>query len=128
MFMILTAHGKSGTEAYIADHPSLRGRVAFLRSDPTDDYGAFLLVDNAVTHKDEIAAEVRAGYLVRVRSDIETYEAKVNDLARARTAFATGAQVVSTDFPVPGNPYGTRYVVRLPGDSVARISPAFAAR
>jgi len=127
MFMILTAHGKSGTEAYIADHPSLRGRVAFLRSDPTDDYGAFLLVDNAVTHKDEIAANVKAGYIVRVRSDIETYEAKVNDLTRARTAFATGAQVVSTDFPVPGNVYGTSYVVRLPGDSVARISPAFAA-
>lgn len=127
MFMILTAHGKSGTEAYVADHPSLRGRVAFLRSDPGDDYGAFLLVDNAIVHKDEIAANVKAGYFVRVRSDIETWEAKVNDLTRARTAFATGAQVVSTDFPLPGNGYGTSYVVRLPGDGVARVSPAFSA-
>ncbi len=126
MFMILTAHGKSGTEAYIDGHPSLRGRVAFLRSDPADDYGAFLLVDNAIARKDEITANVKAGYFVRVRSDIETYEAKVNDLTRATTAFATGAQVVSTDFPVPGNVYGTSYVVQLPGGSVARVSPAFA--
>ncbi len=125
MFLILTAHGKSGTEAYITGHPSLRGRMAFLRSDPGDEYGAFLLVDNAIVRKDEIAANVKAGYLVRVRSDIETYEAKVNDLTRATTAFATGAQIVSTDFPVPGNGYGTSYVVRLPGDGVARVSPAF---
>lgn len=125
LFLMLTAHGKSGTEAYIDGHPSLRGRMAFLRSDVNDDYGAFLLYDNAITRKDEIAAAVKAGYLVRVRSDIETYEAKVNDMTRANTAFATGAQIVSTDFFRPGNAYGTDYVVRLPGEDVARVSPAF---
>jgi len=125
MFMMLTAHGKSGTEAYIDGHPSLRGRIAFLRSDVNDDYGAFLLYDNAIARKAEIEAAVKAGYFVRVRSDIETYEAKVNDMTRASTAFATGAQVVSTDFFRPGNVYGTSYVVQLPGGEVARVSPAF---
>ncbi|MFM9726241.1 Ca2+-dependent phosphoinositide-specific phospholipase C, partial [Streptomyces scabiei] len=46
--------------------------------------------------------------------DIETYEAKVNDMSRAKAAFKSGAQVISTDFYKPGNPYGTSYKVTLP--------------
>jgi Phosphoinositide phospholipase C, Ca2+-dependent len=63
---------------------------------------------------------VKLGYLVRSRSDIETYEAKVNDMSRANAAFASGAQIVSTDFEKPGNAYGTDYVLKLPGGDVAR--------
>ncbi len=68
----------------------------------------------------DIRTEVQQGYLVRTRADIETYEAKVNDTSRAAAAFASGAQIVSTDYEKPGNAYGTPYVVRLPGGSVAR--------
>lgn len=123
LFLLLTAHGKDGTEAYVDGHPSLKGRVAFLRSDQTDDYGAFVMYDNALVRQKDIQAAVKAGYLVRTRSDIETYEAKINDMTRANAAFASGAQVVSTDFEsVAKNTYGTSYVVRLPGDGPARCN------
>lgn len=122
LFLMLTATGPTGAQGYLEGHPSLRGRVAFLRSEPSDDYGAFLLVDNASVHVNDIRAWVKAGYLVRSRSDIETYEAKINDMTRANTAFASGAQIVSTDFERPGNAYGTPYTVRLPGGEAARCN------
>lgn len=123
LFLLLTATGPGGATDYLAGHPGLRGRAAFLRSRPEDDYGAFLLLDNAQMRADEIRRAVARGFLVRTRSDIETYEAKVNDPARARAAFASGAQIVSTDFERPGNAYGTSYVVRLPGQAAARCNP-----
>jgi hypothetical protein len=66
---------------------------------------------------------VKQGYLVRARADIETWEAKANDPSRAKQAFASGAQIVSTDFYKKGNAYGTDYVVTLPGGGVMRCNP-----
>ncbi|WP_448662592.1 Ca2+-dependent phosphoinositide-specific phospholipase C [Sphingomonas sp. CJ20] len=126
LFLMITANGPAGAAGYLAGHPSLQGRVAFLRAQPGEDHAAFLMFDNAVRRDAEIRAAVAQGYLVRTRSDIETYEAKTNDPTRANTAFASGAQIVSTDFEHPGNAYGTPYVVRLPGTGAARRSPAFA--
>jgi hypothetical protein len=80
-------------------------------------------MDNATMRAKEIPARVRQGYLVRARADIETYEARINDLTRANQAFRSGAQIVSTDFYQPGNGYGTPYVVRLPGRGAARCNP-----
>lgn len=48
--------------------------------------------------KDEIIEYVNKGYLVRSQTDIETYEAKVNDKKRAVAAFESGAEVLSEDF------------------------------
>ena len=123
LFLLLTANGPGGAADYVADHPSLKGRVAFLRSEPGEDHAAFLLMDNALVRFDEIKKRVAEGYLVRTRSDIETYEAKVNDRRRADAAFASGAQIVSTDFERPGNAYGTPYVIQLPGGEAARRVP-----
>ena len=62
-------------------------------------------------------------HLVRTRSDIDTYEAKINDKTRAQAAFESGAQVVSTDYFKPGNGYKTAYFVALPEGKPARINP-----
>lgn len=123
LFLILTANGPAGAAGYLEGHPSLKGRMAFLRSEPGEDHAAFLMLDNALVRHDDIMRYVREGYLVRTRSDIETYEAKVNDMTRAKAGFDSGAQMVSTDFERPGNAYGTPYVVRLPGGEVARCNP-----
>jgi hypothetical protein len=125
--LLITADGPGGAEGYLSGHPSLEGRVAFLRAEPGEDHAAFLMFDNALVRQEEIHRYVRQGYLVRTRSDIETYEAKRNDMTRADAAFASGAQIVSTDFEHPGNAYGTPYVVRLPEGGVARPDPVFAA-
>ena len=123
VFLLITALNTDGLSAYREGRPNLEGRVAFLRSKPGESFAAFLLLDNSLVRKDEIAQRVKEGYLVRTRSDIETYEAKVNDMARADAAFASGAQIVSTDFYKPGNAYGTNYVVTLPGGSDWRRNP-----
>ena len=123
VFLLLTALDPGALAAYHAGHENLEGRAAFLRATPGQSYAAFLLLDNANVHAKEIPERVRQGYLVRARADIETYEAKVNDLSRANQAFASGAQIVSTDFYKPGNAYGTSYVVRLPGGGEMRCNP-----
>lgn len=122
MFLLLTATGPTGATGYLEGHPSLKGRVAFLRSQPGEDYSAFLLYDNAIVRADDIKKNVQQGYLVRTRSDIETYEAKINDMTRANTAFASGAQIVSTDFEQAPNAYGTPYLIKLPGGAAARCN------
>jgi len=126
LFLMLTANGPAGAAGYLQGHPSLKGRTAFLRAEPGEDHAAFLMFDNALVRGSDIRRYVEQGYLVRARSDIETYEAKVNDHTRAKAAFASGAQMVSTDFEQPGNAYGTDYVVRLPGGEVARCRPDLA--
>lgn len=123
LFMLITATGDDGASEYLQGHPGLRGRVAFLHSRPGQDYAAFILDDNALERGAEIREQVAKGYLVRTRADIETWEAKMNDRRRAEAAFASGAQIVSTDFIQPGNGYGTDYVVSLPGGAPARIAP-----
>ena len=128
VILMITATGEAATRGYLEGHPSLKGRMAFVRAEPGQDHAAFLMFDNALVRADDIKTYVRQGYIVRTRSDIETYEAKINDMTRPNAAFASGAQVVSTDFEHPGNAYGTPYVVKLPGGGVARRNPVLGAR
>ncbi|MEH0152781.1 Ca2+-dependent phosphoinositide-specific phospholipase C [Limibacter armeniacum] len=127
VFMLLPS-GAGTTDVdktpYLQGRPSLEDRVMFVRSEPGYPHAAFLLMDNAIVRKEEITEAVKKGYLVRTRSDIETYEAKVNDHSRKEAAFESGAQVVSTDFFKSGNVYNTDYVVRMPNGKAARVSPA----
>ncbi|WP_200979155.1 Ca2+-dependent phosphoinositide-specific phospholipase C [Echinicola sp. 20G] len=124
IFLLLPGSaGLSNDHSYLQDHPSLKGRMMFVKADVGQDHCGFLLLDNAIVRKGDIEEAVKKGYMVRTRSDIETYEAKVNDMSRAETAFESGAQVVSTDFFEPGNAYGTDYVVRMPNNQPLRLNP-----
>jgi len=124
VFLLLPATaGIDMNTAYVKDRPNLENRLMFVASKPEDSYAAFLLLDNAIVRQKEIREYVRQGYLVRTRADIETYEAKVNDYSRAKAAFESGAQVISTDFFREGNTYGTDYRVTLPGGGEARPNP-----
>ena len=123
VFLMLPAIDEEMASLYWKDRPSLEGRAMFVRSTPGTPRSAFLLLDNSIVRQDEIQKYVKDGYLVRTRSDIETYEAKVNDYTRAKSAFKSGAQIVSTDFFKAGNPYGTDYIVQLPGGKSFRCNP-----
>lgn len=132
-FVFLLLPGSAGMaadegSAYSAGRPNLENRVMFVQSMPQDTYAAFLLQDNAIVRKTEIQKYVGQGYMVRTRSDIETHEAKVNDNTRAKAAFESGAQVISTDFFQEGNGYGTSYKVSLPGGGEARPNPVNATK
>ncbi|CAM3893412.1 MULTISPECIES: Ca2+-dependent phosphoinositide-specific phospholipase C [Pseudoalteromonas] len=117
VFMMIAAGDTSDLTHYLSGRPNLEKRVAFLRSTPGEKHAAFLLLDNAKVRQQEIQKYVKQGYLVRTRADIETYEAKVNDMSRANAAFSSGAQIISTDFYKAGNPYGTDYKVTLPNSA-----------
>lgn len=124
LFMLLpSTAGANMDTPYLKNRPSLEGRAMFLQSQPGKPYSAFLLLDNALIRKDEIMEHVKKGYLVRSRTDIDTYEAKVNDKTRSVAAFESGAQVLSTDYFKPGNAYGTDYFITLPGNNPARVNP-----
>lgn len=130
-FIFLLLPSTAGMEkgnAYISDKGNLNNRVMFAQSQPEDTFAAFLLQDNAIVRQTEIQQQVKAGYLVRTRSDIETYEAKVNDYSRAQAAFESGAQIISTDFYQDKNTYGTPYKVIMPGGAIARPNPVNAAK
>ncbi len=105
--------------AYTSGETSLRGRAMFVYAEPPSLLAGFVGVPDARIEGPRIDALVRAGYMVRTRADDGGVEARANDLSRANAAFASGAQLVSTDFPVPA-PSG--YVVSVPG-TTARCNP-----
>jgi len=73
----------------------------------------------------EIQRLVRKGYLVRTRSDEPMSTILTGDFSRLGIALGSGAQVVTTDFPVAGMAarYDSDFVAKLPGDTAVRCNP-----
>jgi hypothetical protein len=107
---------------YLAGHPSLRGRVLFTNAEPGEADAAFIERNDGPAA--DITALVRKGYLIRTRTDAETKEARTDDTQRRDAMLASGAQILSTDYPAaeparwPGG-----YFVALPGNAVVRCNP-----
>jgi hypothetical protein len=111
---------------YLAGHPSLRGRVLFTNSEPGEPDAAFIERNDGP--KDEIVGLVRKGYLVRTRTDADTKEARANDVSRRDAMMASGAQILSTDYPrsEPAR-WAGGYSVGFGGKTVTRPDPVNAA-
>jgi hypothetical protein len=107
---------------YLEGHSSLRGRVLFTNSDPGRPDAAFLERNEGPVA--DIESLVRKGYLVRARTDSDTKEARANDTTNRDAMMQSGAQILSTDYPMgeparwPGN-----YVVTFQGGLVVRCNP-----
>ena len=73
---------------------------------------------------------MRRGYLVRTRADLPLETVKAGDLSLLDAALASGAQIISTDFPTTGMSarHDTDYVGELPGGGIARCNPISAGR
>ncbi len=97
-------------DTYLTGHPSLEGRVMFTSSGEGQPDGAILKV-NDPGDGTRIADLVSQGYIVRTRADAELVEGWAGDHTRADTALGSGAQVVSTDFPVGETYEPTGYLV-----------------
>jgi hypothetical protein len=106
---------------YLQGHPSLRGRVLFTNAAPGQPDSAFT-EENEGTQQ-EIASLVRKGYLVRTRTDENTKEARTNDTRQRDAALASGAQLLSTDYPASEPSSWTTYSVGFPDGAVARCNP-----
>ncbi len=60
---------------------------------------------------------------MRTRTDADTQQARTNDTARREIALASGAQLLSTDYPNSEPSQWTSYSVGLPGGAVVRCNP-----
>jgi hypothetical protein len=115
--------GGSTREQYLDGAPSLQGRAMFVTAEPDQPSAAVVKVD--LPDRARIERLVRAHFVVRTRSDASGVEAHANDHTRATRAVASGAQVVSTDFPVPDPDVGP-YEVRFTGGASVRCNPVTA--
>lgn len=106
--------------SYLPGHPSLHGRVCFTNAVPGEDDAAFIERNDGPA--DDIAQLVKAGYLVRARADADLKEAQRSDTSRRDAMLASGAQLLSTDFPI-NEPADNGYVVRFDHAAVARCNP-----
>jgi hypothetical protein len=106
---------------YLEGHPALRGRVIFTNAEPGQPDCAFTEENDG--SQEEIAVLVGKGYLVRTRTDADTKQARSNDTARRELALASGAQLLSTDYPASEPSQWTPYSVALPGGAVVRCNP-----
>jgi len=120
--MFALNNGGEIRDRYLDGHPALKGRAMFVNSEEGHPAAAWMGIDDAVADHDRIVKLVRAGYLVRTRTDAETRESRRNDASRREAAFSSGAQFLSTDYPEP-RPEFSPYSARLPGLVVARPNP-----
>lgn len=84
---------------YALDHPSLEGRVMFTNSEPGEPDAAFVEVNDPLNDLRVIQSLVRRGYLVRTMTDPGPDGVRANDTKRCDAALASGAQILSTDYP-----------------------------
>lgn len=120
--MIVPGMNLAAFKPYLDGHPNLEGRMAFVQGEPGMSHAAFMMVDNALTNGPKIAELVKSGRLVRSRADIDTGEARTNDVKRRDATLASGAQVVSTDYPWAPNIFGNSYAV-APFEGGFRCNP-----
>jgi hypothetical protein len=108
--------------AYLLGHPALEGRILFVSVPEENPAAAWMKVNDPIRDFARIQTLVRDGFLVRTRADVPTEQARANDVQMRDHALASGAQFVSTDYPVP-NPKFSPYCVQLEGNVVARSNP-----
>lgn len=87
---------ESVTPLYTKGHPNLEGRVIFTNSKPGTPDAAFIKENNPTSPR--IPELVRKGYLVRTMADGGVAAVRANDPKRRDAAFASGAQIISTDY------------------------------
>jgi hypothetical protein len=127
-FLVALDETPAKTALYRGGHESLEQRVMFTNtSDVTLPSAAYVTRNDPVGEAAQIAADVRAGLIVRTRADSDTLEARANDVTRRDAALRSGAQWVSTDYLWPDARFTGGYQVRLPDHDAARCNPVRAA-
>jgi hypothetical protein len=109
-------------DLYLEGHPALQGRLLFTSVSESHPAAAWFKINDPVAEFDRIRRLVGAGFLVRTRADADTRAARSNDATQRDKALASGAQFISTDYPVPDTRF-TSYCVQLPGRVVAQSNP-----
>lgn len=110
---------------YQGARKSLEGRAMFVMADESSPAAAFVSLPDPLKETDRIARAVKAGFIVMTFADLDTREARENRTHRREAAFASGAQIVQTDFPVADRMIGA-YRVSLADQPGARCGKPLA--
>ena len=105
---------------YTAGHPVLEGRVLFTNADPGQPDAAFIEENEGTPAV--IDDLVKQGYIVRARADESTIAARTNDTTRRDELIASGAQMISTDYPLSEPSKWTGYSVGFANGLPARCN------
>jgi hypothetical protein len=119
--VIVLNNGGENRQDYLEGRPSLQGAPMFVTADPDAPSAAVVKVDDP--DEARIRRLVEQHFIVRTRADADTVEARTNDTARRELALRSGAQIVSTDYPVPDPATNPEYSVGIPGGRPARCNP-----
>ncbi len=112
--MFFFSNDENTREAYLDGHPRLEGRAVFTSSQTGAEDAVFAVRDDPADSA--TASDLVAGVIVRTRADADL----VTSAAQRDLALASGAQIVSTDFP-PSQPQAdTGYTVQFAGGLLAR--------
>lgn len=110
---------------YLAGAPLLEGRKMFQFSNISSPNAAFVIIDNP-SDVEDIQTAIAEGCIVRTRSDANTTEARTGDYTMRDAAFASGAQLISTDYYEPSYNEGkkgwTDYRVSFENNHYARTN------
>jgi hypothetical protein len=106
---------------YTRSHPSLEGRVFFTNAQPGTPDAAFIEANDSVSEPNLVPGLVRKGYLVRTMTDPSPAGVRGDDTKRRDASIASGAQILSTDYPVH-EPAASGYFVEVDHGTV-RCNP-----
>jgi hypothetical protein len=120
--MFLLDNGGEVADLYTDGHPSLEGRVLFTgNAEPGEPDAAFLKKNDPFD--DTIVGLVADGFIVRTRSDGDAHLSDTDPSEQRDAALATGAQMVSSDYPEPGLDAFPDYQVQMPDGTLVRCNP-----
>ncbi len=105
---------------YKQGHPLLEGRVLFTNADPGQPDAAFIEQNSGAPQV--IDSLVKQGYIIRARTDEGTKAARTNDTTRRDELIHSGAQMISTDYPLSEPSQWTGYSVGFPNGLPARCN------
>jgi hypothetical protein len=120
-FLFVLDEGDVKLDLYLKNFPGLKGASLFVNKEEGNPEAAFRIVNDPIGNFEKIKSLVGLGYMVRTRADADTQEARTNDYTRFEKAKASGAQVITTDYYVPGKLFETEFQVIFEDGSYERI-------
>ncbi len=97
---------------YTKGHPALEGRIFFTNAQPGSPDAAFTEANDSASKPDLVPGLVRKGYLVRTMTDPNPAGVRANDTKHRDASIASGAQILSTDYPLH-EPAASGYFVEV---------------
>lgn len=105
-FVFLLDNESGPLKDYMQMHPDLQDALIFPSLNQDHPCAAFLKRNDPIRSFSEIKELVSSGFLVRTRADAELQPLYSNSTEQRDKAIASGAQLISTDFPEPRTEQG----------------------